>query len=91
MHLWPSATLRASFKLEYLNNLEWNLRRMKSEKNRKNQSSGSSNEEKLLSDDIDSQNRNSKDRSGACGAVLRDLLMIFSCCYCCYCCGVCID
>ncbi|KAL7612117.1 hypothetical protein Lser_V15G08594 [Lactuca serriola] len=88
MHLWPSKTLRASFKLEYLNNLEWNLRRMKSEKNNKNQSSGSSNEEKLLSDDTSSQNRNSMNCSRACGAVLRDLLIIFSCCYCC---GACTD
>ncbi|KAL4576457.1 hypothetical protein LXL04_012551 [Taraxacum kok-saghyz] len=91
MHLWPSETLRASFKLDYLNNLEWNLRRMKSAKNKKNQSSGSSNEEKLLSDDTNIQNPDSNDRSRACGAIFRDLLMIFSCCYCCYCCEACID
>ncbi|KAK1409594.1 hypothetical protein QVD17_36121 [Tagetes erecta] len=85
MHLWPSERLRDSFKLQYLNNLEWNLRRMKTARNKNNQSPGSSNEEKLL----DNQNCNNKNRFRGCAiAVLRDLLMI---CSCCYCCGACID
>ncbi|KAI3799721.1 hypothetical protein L1987_35020 [Smallanthus sonchifolius] len=89
MHLWLSERLRDSFKLEYLNNLEWNLRRMKSAKSKKNQSSGSSNEDKLLGDDSDRQNCNNKNHFRGCVlAVLSDLLMIFSCCYCC---GACID
>ncbi|KAI3793440.1 hypothetical protein L1987_36059 [Smallanthus sonchifolius] len=89
MHLWPSERLRDSFKLQYLNNLEWNLRRMKSAKSKNNQSSGSSNEDKLLGDDSDTQNCTNKNHFRGCVlAVLRDLLLIFSCCYCC---GACID
>ncbi|KAM0023293.1 hypothetical protein Hdeb2414_s0023g00637931 [Helianthus debilis subsp. tardiflorus] len=91
MHLWPSERLRDSFKLGYLNNLEWNLRRMKTTKNNnKNQSAESSNEDKLLGDDTtDAQNCDKKNRfSGCVVAVARDLLMIFSCCFCC---GACVD
>ncbi|KVI09776.1 hypothetical protein Ccrd_011891 [Cynara cardunculus var. scolymus] len=89
MHLWPSEKLRDSFKLDYLNNLEWNLRRLKSDKKKKNQSSGSSNQESLLCDDkTDNQNCCNKDRSCGCAsAVLKDLLMILSCWCCCYCWG----
>ncbi|KAB2596012.1 aquaporin PIP2-5 [Pyrus ussuriensis x Pyrus communis] len=36
MHLWPSTTIRDSFKLAYLRKLEWNLQRMKSEKESQN-------------------------------------------------------
>ncbi|TQD74744.1 hypothetical protein C1H46_039717 [Malus baccata] len=36
MHLWSSATIRDSFKLAYLRKLEWNLQRMKSEKESQN-------------------------------------------------------
>ncbi|KAL8247594.1 hypothetical protein R6Q59_008810 [Mikania micrantha] len=89
MHLWPSERLRDSFKLGYLNNLEWNLRRMKSAKNKNNRSAGSSNEEKLLGDNTDNPNCNNNNRFRSCMlCVLNDLLMIFSCCYCC---GACID
>lgn len=79
MHLWPSERLRNSFKLDYLKNLEWNLRRMK---NSKNQSSGTSNEQKLLeNDDLNSANKN---RSCGCAqAVFNDLVIMFTCCFCC--------
>ncbi|PWA80310.1 hypothetical protein CTI12_AA197790 [Artemisia annua] len=79
MHLWPSERLRNSFKLDYLKNLEWNLRRMK---NSKNQSSGTSNEQKLLVND--DQNCANKNRSCGCvQAVFNDLVILFTCCFCC--------
>ncbi|KAJ9540083.1 hypothetical protein OSB04_026589 [Centaurea solstitialis] len=90
MHLWPSVKLRDSFKLEYLNNLEWNLKRLRSDKKKKkkNQTSESSNQESLLSDNDDDDREDNKD--GCCGCasdVVRDFAMMFSCWCCCYCCG----
>ncbi|KAK6933358.1 hypothetical protein RJ641_036252 [Dillenia turbinata] len=44
MHLWPSLTIRESFKIAYLRKVEWNLNRMNSE----NKRSTSSTYQKLL-------------------------------------------
>ncbi|KAK4366525.1 hypothetical protein RND71_014405 [Anisodus tanguticus] len=78
MHLWPSMRLRDSFKLGYLKNLEWNLNRMDSQKQRNK----SGNDQKLL---------DGSNEAGSCSAkfllICRELLMILSCCYCC---GACV-
>ncbi|CAK9175491.1 unnamed protein product, partial [Ilex paraguariensis] len=92
MHLWPSMRIRDSFKQAYLKKLEWNLHRMKTEKDRQPQSSS---QQKLLDDsnnggsDISvDPTPNTKSNPGEVALVLcRELLMILSCCYCCFCCG----
>ncbi|KAJ8651142.1 hypothetical protein MRB53_004165 [Persea americana] len=86
MHLWPSLRIRESFKLNYLVKLEWNLQRMKAEK----QSQDSRN--KLLENQGDSEviGKSTSIAHGIsdfCSA----FLMIASCCYCCFCCGACND
>ncbi|PSR98900.1 hypothetical protein CEY00_Acc25428 [Actinidia chinensis var. chinensis] len=87
MHLWPTMRIRDSFKLAYLEKLDWNLRKMKSEKNQRNQSqSPSSNQQKLLADA-----ENAPVDAGGALVLCRELLMILSCCYCCFCCGACVD
>ncbi|KAG8473741.1 hypothetical protein CXB51_035574 [Gossypium anomalum] len=91
MHLWPSVRLRDSFKIAYLRKLEWNLHRMKSEK----QSSSSSpripsNQQNLLNDDQEATHSKSAP-SKCCASFIvigREIFMVLSCCYCCFCCGV---
>ncbi|KAL6290731.1 hypothetical protein ACE6H2_008241 [Prunus campanulata] len=99
MHLWPSATIRDSFKLAYLRKLEWNLQRMKREK----ESSASVNQKLLDSQEGGVQQSNSQEcevngkmaevpNPKAHGVVLglcREILMLLSCCFCCFCCGAC--
>ncbi|KAJ4971639.1 hypothetical protein NE237_004738 [Protea cynaroides] len=88
MHLWPSLRIRDSFKLDYLKKLEWNLHRMKSEKD-------SSTNQKLLHNEKDDDDGKAESESppqicwvlGLC----KELSMILSCCYCCFCCGACVD
>ncbi|OWM70188.1 hypothetical protein CDL15_Pgr026038 [Punica granatum] len=98
MHLWPSTMLRDSFKSEYLRTVEWNLRRMKSEKqkNQQQQQQSSSIERPLLDD----EGGGPKNNGGAaveetprsvfvCGflRLCGDVVMVMSCFYCCFCCG----
>ncbi|WMV25614.1 hypothetical protein MTR67_018999 [Solanum verrucosum] len=80
MHLWPSLRLRDSFKLGYLKNLEWNLHRMNSQKQRDN-------DQKLLDEPTSSSNNGGREKFEL---FCRELLMILSCCYCCFCCGACV-
>ncbi|KAL6290744.1 hypothetical protein ACE6H2_008254 [Prunus campanulata] len=56
MHLWPSATIRDSSRLAYLRKVEWNLQRMKIEK----ESSASVNQKLLDSQEGGVQQSNSK-------------------------------
>ncbi|KAL3370876.1 hypothetical protein AABB24_007745, partial [Solanum stoloniferum] len=77
MHLWPSLRLRDSFKLGYLKNLEWNLHRMNSQKQRDN-------DQKLLDEPTSSSNNGGREKFEL---FCREFLMILSCCYCCFCCG----
>lgn len=86
MHLWPSLTIRDSFKLVYLRKLEWNISRMEREKGQ------SSNNQKLL-DKVEpvangegAVKPNSETRGGVL-VVCKEMLMVLSCCYCCFCCG----
>ncbi|MCE5166395.1 hypothetical protein HAX54_018647 [Datura stramonium] len=72
MHLWPSMRLRDSFKLGYLKNLEWNLHRMDSQKQR-------GNDQKLLDEPGSSNNGGGAKYLVIC----RDFLTILSCCFCC--------
>ncbi|KAH0979912.1 hypothetical protein GBA52_007089 [Prunus armeniaca] len=87
MHLWPSATIRDSFKLAYLRKLEWNLQRMKSEK----ESSASVNQKLLDSQEGEVNGKVAEvPNPKAHGVVLglcREILMLLSCCFCCFCCG----
>ncbi|XP_052187321.1 uncharacterized protein LOC127798064 [Diospyros lotus] len=85
MHLWPSLRIRESFKLAYLQNLEWNLHRMKQQQKHQSQ-------QKLVDvseggDAVDSEAQ----RGGGALILCRELLLILSCCYCCFCCGACVD
>ncbi|KAF3433931.1 hypothetical protein FNV43_RR25034 [Rhamnella rubrinervis] len=91
MHLWPSMRIRDSFKLDYLKKLEWNLHRMKSEKN---SSTSSSTDQKLLDNGkgvVKEEGAGTSPSSKAHNGVLllsKEILMVLSCCYCCFCCGV---
>ncbi|OAY38832.1 uncharacterized protein LOC110624055 [Manihot esculenta] len=91
MHLWPSLRIRDSFKIAYLKKLEWNLHRMKSEKQRSQQSGG--NQDKLLDDGgVSEETSFSKNFFLEKAAlVCRETLMVLTCCYCCFCCGACVD
>nr|KJB78932.1 hypothetical protein B456_013G025800 [Gossypium raimondii] len=95
MHLWPSVRLRDSFKIAYLRKLEWNLHRMKSEKQSSSSSSPRipSNQQNLLNDD--QKAAHSKSAPAKCCAsfivICREIFMVLSCCYCCFCCGACVD
>ncbi|XVE99315.1 hypothetical protein REPUB_Repub03eG0187800 [Reevesia pubescens] len=93
MHLWPSVRIRDSFKIAYLRKLEWNLHRMKSEKQSSSSSSSSSprtpsNQQKLLNGqeapDSESASCNS---SSSFILICRGIFMVLSCCFCCFCCG----
>lgn len=89
MHLWPSLRIRDSFKHAYLKKLEWNLHRMKSEKK-----SATSTRQKLLDnkhgvvteEGVGTSVPSSKARNGFL-LILKEILMVLSCCYCCFCCG----
>lgn len=80
MHLWPSERIRDSFKIAYLKKLEWNLHRMKIEKETR------SSEEKLL---LEKEASTSKNHCVPL-AICREILLVLSCCYCCFCCGACV-
>ncbi|TKY46167.1 WPP domain-associated protein [Spatholobus suberectus] len=88
MHLWPTKNLRDSFKLSYLKRLEWNYRRMQTEKDQQ-----SSAEQKLLENENQGQNRGGdapnllKCEAGSVASLFQELLLVLSCCYCCFCCG----
>ncbi|KAL6977230.1 hypothetical protein U1Q18_026026 [Sarracenia purpurea var. burkii] len=90
MHLWPSMRIRDSFKLAYLEKLEWNIQRMNTKKQRQSQSQSRSptgNQQKLLDDSQRDSAVDSTTHSGGFLVFCRELLMILSCCYCCFCCG----
>ncbi|PQQ12366.1 uncharacterized protein Pyn_27557 [Prunus yedoensis var. nudiflora] len=57
MHLWPLATIRDSSRFAYLRKLEWNLQRMKIEK----ESSASVNQKLLDSQEGGVQQSNSQE------------------------------
>ncbi|KAL5707426.1 hypothetical protein ACHQM5_018328 [Ranunculus cassubicifolius] len=79
MHLWPSLRIRDSFKTTYLKKLDWNLNRMKSDKDSQNL---------LPQSDTDTDaKKEGSDTSSGLWIILSELLMLLSCCYCCYCCG----
>ncbi|KAL5729427.1 hypothetical protein ACHQM5_002382 [Ranunculus cassubicifolius] len=79
MHLWPSLRIRDSFKTTYLKKLDWNLNRMKSDKDSQNL---------LPQSDTDTDAKKERsDTSSGLWIILSELLMLLSCCYCCYCCG----
>ncbi|PIA37387.1 hypothetical protein AQUCO_03000167v1 [Aquilegia coerulea] len=86
MHLWPSLRIRDSFKTNYLKKLEWNLHRMKSEKD-------SQNNQNLLSNSESAKREaeNSDSKTSGVLIIVKELLMLLSCCYCCFCCGACGD
>ncbi|KAB2598068.1 hypothetical protein D8674_000988 [Pyrus ussuriensis x Pyrus communis] len=102
MHLWPSATIRDSFKLDYLRKLDWNLQRMKSAKE-----SQKSVKQNLLDGkdggaakqldsprgqvngkaaDLTNPKAHGRDRIFA--GLCGETLMLLSCCFCC---GACAD
>ncbi|XP_054818094.1 uncharacterized protein LOC129317751 [Prosopis cineraria] len=93
MHIWPSSSIRDSFKFTYLNKLEWNLQRMKREKQQQKLQQSSINQNLL-----DEQNARDSDKAdvsnskpdGGILAFCHDLGIILSCCYCCFCCGACV-
>ncbi|KAK9283221.1 hypothetical protein L1049_011457 [Liquidambar formosana] len=96
MHIWPSLTIRDSFKFAYLKKLEWNLERMNSEKK------SPTNQRKLLDGEGEADAVDGNDGKEAVVAprdsntstilgVLREIGMVLSCCYCCFCCGACVD
>ncbi|KAB8921464.1 hypothetical protein FH972_026823 [Carpinus fangiana] len=82
--------IRDSFKIGYLRNLEWNLNRMKSEKQEPSNSQNLLSNEEPVAKGRESATPNSEIRGGAL-AVCREIVMLLSCCYCCFCCGACID
>lgn len=85
MHLWPSSRIRDSFKLTYLSNLEWNLRRMR--KDKKQQQANSDDQQKLLSDNqTDPQEATTSKNPSGFHSICRELFILASCC-CCFCCG----
>ncbi|XP_058101764.1 uncharacterized protein LOC131245963 [Magnolia sinica] len=88
MHLWPSLRIRDSFKLSYLNKVERNLHRMKSEKQ-------SQTNQKLLGNQSEINERDDREIPNSKIAnilsLCREFLMMFTCCYCCFCCGACDD
>ncbi|GMJ11960.1 hypothetical protein like AT5G49015 [Hibiscus trionum] len=89
MHLWPSVRLRDSFKIAYLRKLEWNLHRMKSEKQ---SSSSPTTQQNLLNDQEPADSNSASPKLCASFIVIcREVFMVLSCCYCCFCCGACID
>ncbi|KAI9075064.1 hypothetical protein K1719_042962 [Acacia pycnantha] len=93
MHIWPSSSIRDSFKFSYLTKLEWNLQRMKREKQQQKQRQSSINQNLLDNQNgNESQNADSSDLEphGGLLTFCRDLAMILSCCYCCFCCGACV-
>lgn len=85
MHLWPTMRLRESFKESYLRKLEWNYHRMDIEKRQQQQRNQSdSTQQKLL------ETGKSDSEDSGCGGIevmVREILMLLSCCYCCFCCG----
>ncbi|KAK4754565.1 hypothetical protein SAY87_002669 [Trapa incisa] len=91
MRIWPSKMLRDSFKDEYLRQVEWNLRRMKSEKQKMKESS--SNEHKLLENGGGVGGEVASCSNSVCEFIrqLGRSVIVISCTYCCFCCGVCMD
>ncbi|KAK6929206.1 hypothetical protein RJ641_005411 [Dillenia turbinata] len=79
MHLWPSLTIRESFKVAYLRKVQWNLNRMSSEKKR----SSSSANQKLLDNNVESDSSVSNNISSGVRLFFRELIMTLSCCFCC--------
>ncbi|XP_039021744.1 uncharacterized protein LOC120153955 isoform X2 [Hibiscus syriacus] len=88
MHLWPSVRLRDSFKIAYLRKLEWNLHRMKLEKQSSSSPKTPNNQQNLLNDQepVES-NSASSECCASFTAICREIFMVLSCCYCCFCCG----
>ncbi|CAJ2666159.1 unnamed protein product [Trifolium pratense] len=89
MHLWPTKSLRDSFKISYLKNLQWNYQRMENDQQR---SQSSSTQHKLLEDKDNNNNSNvdtpkPHQTGGVLTSICHDLLLLLSCCYCCFCCG----
>ncbi|KAM2647957.1 hypothetical protein TB1_001141 [Malus domestica] len=102
MHLWPSATIRDSFKLDYLRKLDWNLQRMKSEKesqksvkqNLLNGQDGGAAKQldsprgQVNGKAADLTNPKAHGRDRMVAGLCRETLMLLSCCFCC---GACAD
>ncbi|CAM8898157.1 unnamed protein product [Rhodiola kirilowii] len=84
MHLWPTARIRDSFKLDYLKKLEWNIQRMNSDKKYQ---SRSDNQQSLLDNEADDSSSGQDGNGSKVVAVCREVLLVLSCCYCCFCCG----
>ncbi|KAL4340624.1 hypothetical protein GQ457_08G011210 [Hibiscus cannabinus] len=93
MHLWPSVRLRDSFKIAYLRKLEWNLHRMKSEKQSSSSSPKTPSDQQNLLNDQEPAHSNfaSSECCASFVVICREIFMVLSCCYCCFCCGACID
>ncbi|KAJ7975072.1 hypothetical protein O6P43_005042 [Quillaja saponaria] len=89
MHLWPSMKIRDSFSVNYLRKLEWNLHRMKIEKQTSRNQNLLDNEGGQVNG-IAEEIPNSKINDGF-GTFCWDMLTILSCCCCCFCCGVCVE
>ncbi|KAM1069184.1 hypothetical protein EV1_001049 [Malus domestica] len=102
MHLWPSATIRDSFKLDYLRKLDWNLQRMKSEKESQKsvkqnlldgQDGGAAKQldsprGQVNGKAADLTNPKAQGRDRMVAGLCRETLMLLSCCFCC---GACAD
>ncbi|KAF6167873.1 hypothetical protein GIB67_027651 [Kingdonia uniflora] len=80
MHLWPSLRIRDSFKMGYLKKADWNLKRMKSEKE-------SQTNQRLLENNNNRDGESSGSKGSKLAMVGREFLLMFTCCYCCFCCG----
>ncbi|XP_022139281.1 uncharacterized protein LOC111010237 [Momordica charantia] len=95
MHLWPSTRIRDSFKHAYIKKLEWNLHRMKIQKQQQQQSSSKQNLlDKEQASDADGETAENTNLVSFGGRVLdfcSEALLLLSCCYCCYCCGACLS
>ncbi|GAV91521.1 hypothetical protein CFOL_v3_34915 [Cephalotus follicularis] len=84
MHLWPSMSIRDSFKMAYLNKVEWNFHRMNIEKQKSPR-----NQQKLLDKEpknIDvavSETPTSSNASLGASVICKEILMLLYCCFCC--------
>ncbi|KAB5544148.1 hypothetical protein DKX38_012260 [Salix brachista] len=86
MHLWPTMSIRESFKISYLKKYEWNLHRMNSEKKRQSQEANDSSSQQRLMDVADENSTNQQQPANNSKVVMicREILMVITCCYCCF-------